>query len=45
MLAVALILVLVALMASYHALLGWLVVKVLPARGPYRVVDANPGRP
>ena len=36
MLAVALILVLVALMASYHALLGWLVVKILPARGPWR---------
>ena len=35
-LAVALILVLVALMASYHALLGFLTVKILPARGAWR---------
>ena len=35
-LAVALILVLVVLMASYHALLGWLAVKFLPARGAWR---------
>jgi apolipoprotein N-acyltransferase len=35
-LAVALILVLVALMASYHALLGWLSVKLLPAQGAWR---------
>ena len=35
-LAVALILILVVLMASYYALLGWLTVKILPAQGPWR---------
>jgi len=35
-LAVALILVLVALMASYYALLGWLAVRILPAAGGWR---------
>ena len=35
-LSVALILVLVTVMASYHALLGWLSVKFLPAQGAWR---------
>jgi apolipoprotein N-acyltransferase len=35
-LAVALILLLVLLMASYYALLGWLTVRLLPAQGAWR---------
>jgi apolipoprotein N-acyltransferase len=35
-LTVTLIVILVALMASYYALLGWLTVKILPAQGPWR---------
>ncbi len=35
-LAVTLILVLVAVMAAYHALLGWLAAKFLPQGGPWR---------
>ncbi len=35
-LTVALIVVLVVLMASYYAMLGWLTVRILPARGPWR---------
>ena len=35
-LSVALIVLLVVLMASYHALLGWLVAKLLPAQGAWR---------
>ena len=35
-LAVALIVLLVVLMASYYALLGWLAVKFLPAQGAWR---------
>jgi apolipoprotein N-acyltransferase len=35
-LAVALIVVLVALMASYHALMGWLAVRIVPAQGAWR---------
>ncbi|MFI4869619.1 MAG: apolipoprotein N-acyltransferase [Steroidobacterales bacterium] len=35
-LALALVLALVAIMAAYHALLGWLSVRALPASGPWR---------
>jgi apolipoprotein N-acyltransferase len=35
-LALALVLALTAIMAAYHALLGWLAVKALPASGPWR---------
>lgn len=35
-LAVALIVVLVAVMAAYHGLLGWLAARFLPARGAWR---------
>ncbi len=35
-LAVALIVLLVLLMASYYALLGWLGARILPAQGPWR---------
>jgi len=35
-LTLALIVVLVAIMAAYHALLGWLGARLLPAHGPWR---------